>query len=239
ARSLFLLSHSLIFMHSLATALLVAALLGVADAVSCQNCNGNGEMCTGTTCQGNYCFRELIKQQNGMMNVVRGCAMSNFLIFPDQTRTTLINDCERKMINGAEYSFEVCNNGDLCDTHCASQPSVAPLPYVSCQSCRANNAETCTGNICQGNYCIYERTKQPNGAMSVERGCALTSYALYPDNSRTTLNNQCEKKIINGNEYSFEICNTGDYCDTHCNGSTSLSIILSLFLLPVAYLFKH
>ncbi|GMT15700.1 hypothetical protein PFISCL1PPCAC_6997, partial [Pristionchus fissidentatus] len=145
-----------------------------------------------------------------------------------------------RTLAGIEYAYEVCNSGDFCDTDCSGSSSLSPDNMISCQSCKANNADDCTGEICQGNYCIYERTKQENGAMSVQRSCSIPNFAHFPDGSRTTLynQNQCEKKIINGIETSFEICNTGDFCDTHCNGSTSLSILLSLLLLPVTYLIK-
>ncbi|GMT15704.1 hypothetical protein PFISCL1PPCAC_7001, partial [Pristionchus fissidentatus] len=108
---------------------------------------------------------------------------------------------------------------------------------ITCNLCAESNVNTCdTGVTCQGNYCQYRQRVTINGASVVTRSCYPRSYAVFPDFSRTTTLNQCERKTIAGVEYAYEVCNTGDYCDTHCNGSSSFAFLLSILLLPVVYL---
>ncbi|GMS86198.1 hypothetical protein PENTCL1PPCAC_8373 [Pristionchus entomophagus] len=88
-------------------------------------------------------------------------------------------------------------------------------PTVSCYTCNERNANDCTGPISQCNYCTYVRTPY-----DVTRACAISSFLFFPDNSMTTTINQCERKRINGQEYAVEVCNSGSFCDTHCNSAS-------------------
>ncbi|KAF8355250.1 hypothetical protein PRIPAC_96873 [Pristionchus pacificus] len=108
---------------------------------------------------------------------------------------------------------------------------------VQCNSCSSNNAIDCsTGQTCQGNYCIYERTTAQNGASTVMRSCASSSFFKYPDESMLQTVNQCERRSINGIDYAVEVCNTGSFCDTQCNTVSILYSSLSAILMPVLFL---
>ncbi|GMT15708.1 hypothetical protein PFISCL1PPCAC_7005, partial [Pristionchus fissidentatus] len=105
---------------------------------------------------------------------------------------------------------------------------------VACNLCTALNSDTCNSGItCVDNYCIYQRTTI-NGYPSVVRTCTPVNFTSFPDQSNTTVINQCEKKTIDGIEYAYEVCNTGDFCDTHCSGSSNISLLLALLLLPIS-----
>ncbi|GMS86197.1 hypothetical protein PENTCL1PPCAC_8372, partial [Pristionchus entomophagus] len=179
--------------------------------ITCFTCHAsNANDCTGPTCQGNYCT-----YVRTPYDVSRSCSISSWVMFPDNSVTSTINQCERKNINGQEYAMEVCNSGPYCDTHCNSVSPLSTEPTVSCYTCNERNANDCTGPISQCNYCTYVRTPY-----DVTRACAISSFLFFPDNSMTTTINQCERKRINGQEYAVEVCNSGSFCDTHCNSAS-------------------
>ncbi|GMS98857.1 hypothetical protein PENTCL1PPCAC_21032, partial [Pristionchus entomophagus] len=110
------------FFSMLAATILLAVILPFAEsAVTCTSCElKNATDCTGTPCDGNYCKYERTKPLDGMPFVRRSCAYYNYAEFPDGTKTEITNQCDKATIDGVEYAFEVCNCGDLCDTHCNS-----------------------------------------------------------------------------------------------------------------------
>ncbi|KAF8361028.1 hypothetical protein PRIPAC_87951 [Pristionchus pacificus] len=89
--------------------------------ITCNSCEmTNAYDCTGGTCQGTYCIYERSTPSNGVPYVKRSCSFTNYAIFPDNTPTQTINQCERKTVNGVSYAIEVCNSGSFCDTQCNS-----------------------------------------------------------------------------------------------------------------------
>ncbi|GMT15701.1 hypothetical protein PFISCL1PPCAC_6998, partial [Pristionchus fissidentatus] len=116
---------------------------------------------------------------------------------------------------------------------------LSPTESVWCQSCAEANAYWCTGASCLDNYCVYQRvTELATGLRSVVLSCAPNNFVLFDDGIRVTVNGGCDKRTIAGIEYASEVCNTGDYCDFHCSGSSFISITLSIMLFAVITLIK-
>ncbi|GMS87126.1 hypothetical protein PENTCL1PPCAC_9301, partial [Pristionchus entomophagus] len=223
---------------------------GVGTQVTCYSCSANnGQDCNSGSCLGHYCTYSQQRQPNGQTRLIKGCSDVPQLAFDDGSVMTQLNICQNKnSMTGSAYTAMICNT-NYCNSHCTpgsgpNGPNGGPgdnpqnQPAVSCTSCEMTNAYDCTGTTCQGNYCVYERTTPQNGIPYVKRSCALASYAIYPDGSRTETLNQCERKTISGTSYAIEVCNSGSFCDTQCNSVSSYSTVLSLLLIPVIYLLK-
>ncbi|GMT15705.1 hypothetical protein PFISCL1PPCAC_7002, partial [Pristionchus fissidentatus] len=91
---------------------------------------------------------------------------------------------------------------------------------VTCTMCGAvgkNDLTTCSGNrTCTAAYCLYERTTL-EGVTNIMRTCSPNGYAFFPDGSKTTTLNKCEKKTVGEWTYAFEVCNSGNDCGAHCD----------------------
>ncbi|GMT15711.1 hypothetical protein PFISCL1PPCAC_7008, partial [Pristionchus fissidentatus] len=135
------------------------------------------------------------------------------------------------------YTYEVCNTGDYCDTKCP-QPLKPAEPKVWCAVTSSENGLVIQGKDCQNNYCLYVGVTSYYGDTVVTRSCTPFDSVLMIDGRTATANNLCYTTTINGVQYSYEVCNNGNYCDTHCSGS-SHSLLLALLLLPLTYLLKH
>ncbi|GMR39680.1 hypothetical protein PMAYCL1PPCAC_09875, partial [Pristionchus mayeri] len=217
---------------------------GVGTKVTCYACStNNGQDCNSATCSGLYCTYTLQRQPNGQSHLTKGCTDVPQLAFDDGTVLTQLNTCQSKnSITGSTYDAMLCNS-NYCNAFCTpsgNDPNNPQRqPTVSCYSCEMNNAYDCTGQTCQGNYCLYERTTPQNGVPYVRRSCALSSFALYPDGSKTETLNACERKTISGVSYAIEVCNSGSFCDTQCNSAPAISASLSFMIFAVISILKN
>ncbi|GMT15709.1 hypothetical protein PFISCL1PPCAC_7006, partial [Pristionchus fissidentatus] len=219
--------------------LVVVAVLGVADAIKCYDCTvDKTTTCDSRMCEGEYCLY-VGTTINGEHGVSQGCSPLDYALLVDKTKVTANSGCLRKTIEGVEYAYEVCNTGDYCDTKCL-QPVMPAQPTDKQVTCKvtstANGMVIDDGTECKGKYCLYEANSSSLGTSSTAVCYDLDSYPMA-DGTKLTANSGCVETKVGGIGYSYELCNTGDYCDTHCSGS-SLSLLLSLMILPMIYLLK-
>ncbi|GMT12489.1 hypothetical protein PFISCL1PPCAC_3786 [Pristionchus fissidentatus] len=107
---------------------------------------------------------------------------------------------------------------------------------VKCNECSVRSGDAC-GSTCTGDYCLYLGTVV-NGVARTTLVCYPTDHYIMIDGTTATANGGCFRKNVGDDQFSYEVCNNGNFCDTHCSGS-SLSLLLALLLLPLTYLLKN
>ncbi|GMT15710.1 hypothetical protein PFISCL1PPCAC_7007, partial [Pristionchus fissidentatus] len=175
----------------------------------------------------------------GVSSATLSCSPFGSFLMIDGTTATANNGCYRKTVLGIEYAYEICNTGDYCDKKCLEpiKPADPINNKVTCKVSSISNGNIiATGIDCQGNYCLYAGTTSST-AIASTLSCYEFDSLTMPDGKKAMANSGCVKTTVDGVEYAYDICNTGDYCDTHCSGS-SLSLLLSLLLLPLTLLLK-
>ncbi|KAK6040183.1 hypothetical protein COOONC_22312 [Cooperia oncophora] len=107
---------------------------------------------------------------------------------------TNLNQCVARSSSLGQYYVLLCSSGDECNSQCTttSPPTLQPLlGAVSCYDCVTYDGSDCQTNICQGNFCIYER-RISNNQMMIRKRCSDTSVTLLDDGTVVDSVGVCE-----------------------------------------------
>ncbi|KAK6738836.1 hypothetical protein RB195_020747 [Necator americanus] len=132
---------------------------------------------------------------------------------------TNLNQCVARTVNTGLFYVFLCSSGDDCNSNCVTTPTTTPIPLpgsVSCYNCITYDGSDCQTNVCQGNFCVYER-KISNNQLTMKKSCTNTPLLLLDDGTVVDVVDVCEiRNTVTSRNY-VKICNDANFCNNYCN----------------------
>ncbi|KAK5983674.1 hypothetical protein GCK32_007386 [Trichostrongylus colubriformis] len=170
---------------------------------------------------------EQVLRPNGVITVRKSCSPTGQYQFDDGTLMINLNQCVTKSSTIGQYYVLLCTSGDECNSQCVTTsppnpPNPTPSPgTVTCYNCVSYDGNECQTNVCQGNYCVYERRISGNQIM-IRKGCSETSTARLDDGTVVDVVGICEIRNTLNSQYFVKVCNDSNFCNNYCNPPTTI-----------------